>query len=191
MRAHLRTALWVGLLAASITPLSAQRVAERKNIWLGAGLGLGSARLSCTICRPERDGGTSGYLRFGATVNPNLLLGVESLIWYHTAGDLDFFLGSVQAVGLFYPARTSGLFFKGGLGIAQYSAKDPTDKVSTQALALQLGVGYEMMFRRAMSIVPFANFMGTTGGDVRFNDTVAGLSANTSLIQAGVGITLH
>ena len=33
--------------------------------------------------------------------------------------------------------------------------------------------------------------MGTTGADLRFNDTVSGLSANTSLFQLGVGLTLH
>jgi hypothetical protein len=44
---------------------------------------------------------------------------------------------------------------------------------------------------RGLSIVPYANFLGSTGGDVRFNDTVSGLSANTSLLQFGVGLTLH
>jgi hypothetical protein len=48
-----------------------------------------------------------------------------------------------------------------------------------------------MAIGRSMSIVPFANFIGTSGADVRFNDTVSGLGAKTSLIQVGVGLTLH
>jgi hypothetical protein len=87
--------------------------------------------------------------------------------------------------------NNSGFYIKTGLGVAQYSAKDQNDEISTQALAGQIGVGYEVMVARNLSIVPFANFQGTAGADVRFNNTVSNLSANTSLIQVGLGITMH
>jgi len=94
-------------------------------------------------------------------------------------------------VVLLYPKPTSGFYLKTGLGISQFSAKDNTDKVSSQALSGQVGLGYEVAMGRGLSIVPYANFLGSSGGDVRFNDTVSGLSANTSLLQFGVGLTLH
>jgi hypothetical protein len=179
------------MLFLCASTMSAQGVAERRGFWFGAGVGMGSARLSCSICRSGRDGGGSGYLRVGATLTRQLLLGAETLIWYHSQNSVDYLLGTVQAVAYLYPMRNSGLYIKTGLGIAQYSAKDANDKVSTQALAGQVGAGYEVAVGKSMSIVPFANFMGTSGSDVRFNDTVSNLSANTSLIQVGVGITLH
>lgn len=191
MRRFSCAALVASLVLLSTSALEAQRVASRHGFWIGGGAGIGSARLSCTVCRAGRDGGGSGYLRLGATITPQILIGGEAIAWYHSEQDVSFFLGSVQAVVLLYPMAKSGFFVKTGFGLAQYSAKDPTNKISSQALAMQVGVGYEMAVAQSMSIVPFANFVGTTGADVRFNDTVSGLGAKTSLIQVGVGLTLH
>jgi hypothetical protein len=189
MRWSRPAALVASLLVLTGSPAVAQ--VERSGFWFGAGVGMGSARLSCSICRGGRDGGTSGYLRLGATLTKRMLLGAEATVWYHSANSVDFLLGSVQGVVYLYPMRNNGFYIKTGLGMAQYSAKDNDDKISTQALAGQVGVGYEVPIGHTMSIVPFANFLGTSGADVRFNDTVNDLSANTSLIQLGVGITLH
>ncbi len=191
MRWIRRAALFASVACLAVTPLAGQRVADHKGVWFGGGLGMGSARLSCSICRAGRDGGAAGYLRVGATVTRQVLVGAETLLWYHSDGPVDYLLGSVQAVVLLYPMKDNGFYLKTGLGLAQYSAKDSDDKASTQALAAQVGVGYEVLVGKGMSIVPFANFMGTTGADLRFNDTVSGLSANTSLFQLGVGLTLH
>jgi hypothetical protein len=191
MRSPLIAALASAVLFVSAVPLAAQRAAERHGVWIGAGLGRGSARLSCEICRIDRTGGTTGYLRAGATVSKAVLVGLEATAWYKSRNNIDQLLGSLQAVVLLYPRPASGFYLKTGLGISQFSAKDDEDEVSSQALAVQIGVGYEVAMGRGLSIVPFANFLGSTAGDVRFNDTVSGLSANTSLLQFGVGVTLH
>jgi outer membrane protein with beta-barrel domain len=191
MRSPLMAGLAAALLLLPVTTLSAQHAAERHGVWIGAGLGLGSARLSCDVCRSGRTGGTAGYLRAGATVTRAVLVGLEATGWYKSQNDVDQLLGSLQAVVLLYPRPASGFYLKTGLGISQFSAKDNQDEVSSQALSMQFGVGYEVAMGRGMSIVPYANFLGSTGGDVRFNDTVSGLSANTSLLQFGVGLTLH
>lgn len=179
------------LLSAAVARAEAQRVAERHGFWFGGGVGMGSARLSCSICRGGRDGGLSGYLRLGATVTPQLLIGGETTIWYHTENAVDYLLGSVQAVVYLYPVKRSGFYLKSGFGLAQYSAKDSTDKLSSQALAAQIGVGYEVAVGSSMSIVPYANLLATSAADLRFNSTVSSLSAKTSLLQIGLGITLH
>ncbi|MDZ4864681.1 MAG: hypothetical protein SGJ01_14715 [Gemmatimonadota bacterium] len=186
-------ALALGLLAATHAPVAAQRAATtpRHGLWVGAGLGLGSAQLTCSVCRGGRDGGTTGYLRIGTTVGRNVLVGAETNIWYHTAGQVDYLMAALSGVVYLYPRPGSGLYLKTGAGFAQYSAKDNTDKVSSNSLALQVGAGWEILMTRSLSIVPFLNFLGTTGGDVRINRTISGLSANTSLIQLGVGVTLH
>jgi hypothetical protein len=191
MRWSCRAVLVATLLLSSASAAMAQRVAERHGIWFGGGLGMGSARLSCSVCRAGRDGGASGYLRLGATVTRQILIGGEATAWYHTQGSVDYLLGSLQAVVYLYPMRNSGFYIKTGFGMAQYSAKDNDDKVSSQALAGQVGVGYELAVGRRMSIVPYANFLGTSGADVKINNTVSSLSANTSLIQVGLGLTLH
>lgn len=191
MRSPLCAALAACLVLVSAASLEAQRAAIRKGFWLGAGVGAGSARLSCQICESSRDGGPTGYLRLGATINRAILVGVEGSAWYESENDIDRMLGSVMAIVLLYPKPANGFFIKTGLGISQYSAKDQDDEVSSQALSGMVGVGYEVPMGRTLSIVPFANFLGSTGGDVRFNNTVSDLSANTSLLQFGVGVTLH
>lgn len=192
MRWSGRMLLVTSLLLLFAAPhLAGQRVAERHGFWFGGGVGMGSARLSCSICQGGRDGGLSGYLRLGATVSPQVLIGGETTVWYHSEAAVDYLLGSVQAVLYLYPVKRSGFYLKTGFGLAQYSAKDAQDEVSTQALAGQIGVGYELAINSGLSIVPYANFLGSTGADLKFNSTVSSLSANTSLIQLGVGITLH
>jgi hypothetical protein len=186
-------ALALGLLAAAHAPLEAQRssTTPRRGLWIGAGMGLGSAQLSCSVCRSGRDGGTTGYLRLGTTIGRNVLVGAETNLWYKSQSQVDYLLAAISGVVYLYPKPGSGLYLKTGAGFAQYSAKDDNDKVSSNSIALQVGAGWEVLVTRSMSIVPFLNFLGTTGGDVRINRTISGLSANTSLIQAGVGITLH
>lgn len=190
MRAITRTALAACLLACLAAPLAAQG-ARRAGPWLAAGLGHGSAQLTCSICTGGRDGGTSGFLRAGATLSRQFLLGVEVLGWYRSTGPADYLLTSMQAVALVYPVPSRGFYLKAGLGLAQYKATDDQDEVFSRALAAQVGAGYEVPVSRGISVAPFVNFLGTSGADVRFNDIVSDLSANSSLIQVGLGVTLH
>ena len=191
MRSPLTAALAAGLLLVSASGVAAQKAAVHKGFWVGAGIGVGSARLSCQICQGNRGSGTSGYLRTGFTISPQMLVGLEGTVWYKTASEVDHMLTSLQGVFYFYPQANSGLYIKTGLGLAQYSAKNSEDKISSQALAGSIGLGYEIRVSRSMSFVPYANFLGSAGADVRLNDNIAGLAANTSLIQFGIGLTLH
>jgi hypothetical protein len=189
MRSPLTAALAAVLLLVCTSAAAAQ--ANRKGVWIGAGVGVGSARLSCQICQGHRGGGTSGYLRAGATITRQMLVGLEGSVWYKTEDEIDHMLGSLQAVVYFYPQPTGGLYVKTGLGMSQYTAKDDEDEISSKALAGSIGLGYEIKVTRSMSIVPYANFIGSAGADVRLNDNIAGLGANSSLIQFGIGLTLH
>ncbi len=191
MRSPLMAALAAGILLCTASSAAAQTAAVHQGFWLGAGLGVGSARLSCSICQGNRGGGTSGYLRAGFTITRQMLVGLEGNAWYRSQDNVDHSLNSLQAVFLFYPGARSGLYVKTGLGLAKYTAKDGEDRVSSQALAGSVGLGYELRLARTFSIVPYANFMGSAGADVRLNDSIAGLAANTSLLQFGLGLTLH
>ncbi|HWA16278.1 MAG TPA: hypothetical protein VG817_07590 [Gemmatimonadales bacterium] len=188
MRSPLMAALAAGLLL-SASPVAAQAV--HKGLWAGAGLGVGSARLSCQICLGHRAGGTSGYVRAGATITRQMLVGLEANAWTHNENDVDHLMTSLQGIFMLYPDPRSGLYIKTGLGVSQYSAKDDEDKISSQALSASIGFGYEIGVSKSMSIVPYANFIGSAGADVRLNDNIAGLGANSSLFQLGIGLTLH
>lgn len=191
MRRIHRAALVVSLLLAPPAALGAQEAGSHHGFALGAGLGHGSAQLTCSICQGGRDGGTSGFLSAGYAVTSRIRLGAEVLAWYKGGQQVDYLLTSAHLIAVLYPLAGNGLFIKTGFGIAKYAAEDDTDAVKTKAFAGQVGVGYEVPVGRGFSLVPFANFLGTAGGDVRFNNTVSNLSANTSLIQVGIGIGLN
>lgn len=191
MRRIHRAALVASLLFAPPAALGAQDAGSHHGFFLGAGVGHGSAQLTCSICQGGRDGGTSGYLNAGYSITQRIRLGAEVIAWYKGAGQVDYLLTSAHLVAVLYPLPRNGFFIKTGFGIAKYRAEDDTDTFGTKAFAGQVGVGYEVPVGRGVSLVPFANFLGTSGGDVRFNDTVSGLSANTSLIQVGIGVGLN
>ena len=92
-------ALALGLLAATRSPVEAQRAATtpRHGLWVGAGLGLGSAQLTCSVCQGGRDRGTTGYLRIGTTLGKNVLIGAETNVWYHSQSQVDYLLAALSA----------------------------------------------------------------------------------------------
>jgi hypothetical protein len=183
--------LLLGFLLVASGALQAQAPARPHGAWLGAGIGVGSGRLSCKICVGDRESGTAGYLRAGVAVTRRFLLGAETLVWY-SSGSVDQLIYAFQAIAFVYPSRRSGFYLKAGLGWARYAADDDDGgEVATRALAAQAGIGLEVPVARGVSLVPFANLMGTTGADLEVNDTVSDQSANTSLIQVGLGLTLH
>ena len=185
-----RRAALAACLLVSVPAVLAAQARARHGSWFGIGLGRGSVRLSCTVCRDGRDGGTSGYLRAGATASRQVLVGGEVTVWAHSENQLDFLFGSVMAVVIVYPRPAKGFFLKTGLGLSRYTAEDPNIKVSSQAIAAAIGLGYDIPVTGGVLIVPFASFLGTTGGEVRVDQTMSGLSARTSLLQLGVGVTL-
>lgn len=53
---------------------------RREGFWIGFGAGYGSASVSasCDGCSGDREGSFTGFLKLGGTLNPQVLLGVES-----------------------------------------------------------------------------------------------------------------
>lgn len=190
MRGALRAALAACLLMMMPGLLPAQASA-RRGVWLGLGLGHGSAQLTCAICAGGRDGGLSGFVRGGVALSPRLLIGAEVLGWRRHEGGGDYTLTSAQGLLVLYPWRTRALHFSTGAGLARYTAQDTDNEISTQAFAMQVGAGWDVPVRRGISVTPFVNFVATTGADVKVNSTASSLSANSSLIQFGLGVTLH
>jgi len=183
--------LLLGALATS--PLSAQ-TPVRKGFWFGGGAGWGSARLNCNICQKDRDDAFSGYLQLGYTVTPQFLLGLESNLWYNPGNPTDQTMGTLGLVGQFYPGRTNGFYFKIGANLAKYWAKDNDknpNEFKTQALGGLVGVGYEVPIGTNVTIAPFLTVIGSANSDFFYNSTKVNGSANTSLIQIGLGVTRH
>ncbi|NOT07713.1 MAG: hypothetical protein HOP28_05825 [Gemmatimonadales bacterium] len=181
----------------TILPLPAD---GRRGFWLGAGIGPGNGSLHCGICNDERDRGTAGYIRLGTTLNRKLLVGVEGGAWQREGEEGKRRLLSLTAGGWWYPNERHGYFVRFGAGLTRWRAWDGgEDAVTSAAIGLIAGVGYEVRLNPALSIVPYVNALGTSSGalwlesrdDVSFERRRLPAGGHALLIQIGVGITRH
>lgn len=189
-RIGLATALAAYLVAGVAPSAEAQQPVLHRGPFVGVGLGWGSARLSCNICTGDRDGDISGMLRLGFALTQQFLIGLEAQAWYDKK-DVTRLLGSGGLSVWMYPSRNNGFYIKAGVGLSKYKATEEDDEFKTSAISGQVGLGYEFGLTKGIALGPYANFIGTTSSDFEFNDTVVDGSANSSLLQIGVSLTLH
>lgn len=166
--------------------------------WVGGGLGYAATKLSCGLCGDEgsRIGGLSGYLRVGYTVTPSFLLGAEIDAWGGSAepGDPDNdtvgrFMGSVMAVGYWYPSTRMGLYLKAGAGMVSYRADG--DFLTVRSFGGTIGAGFEVPVANSFSVVPFANYVDSATGELKLDGDPIGQDGSVSMWQLGVGVTWH
>jgi len=190
---------------AESTPEAGSPAASRQGTWFGAGLGAGSGSLHCQICQGEIGSrGTTGYLRAGTTVNEHLLVGAEVDAWMRSdqAGHQRVY--ALTGNAYWYPDPLHGYYVKGGFGFSNYRQSAAGDNgtstaVTAGAFAGQVGVGYEVRMNPRMSVVPYANLIGSAKGRIsteqdngtHFERNRLDASGNVLLLQIGLGITWH
>lgn len=188
----MRTRTIVSLLLLVPSIMAAQgKTQARQGFGISFGLGSGSAGLSCDLCGDDRENGTSGYLRIGGLVRPNLFVAGESNGWLKSEGGIDTMISFVSAVAQWYPSVAKGWYAKGGLGFSMYSATDGTDDQSATAPAITLGGGYDWRLGTNFSLTPFVNYLYGMEGDVKVNGTSSGVKVGSNVFQLGLGFTWH
>ena len=166
------------LLSLGASPLAAQHAQTRDGFWFGAGLGVGS--LGCDGCGGDRTNGASGYLKLGGTLNPHVLLGVETNGWYKSESGVSLSQGSLTGAAYWYPSLSSGFFAKGGVGYARLHADTGFGSGSSSGFGILAGLGYDLRVGSNTSITPVANwFRGSFEG------------GSSDVFQLGLGVTLH
>lgn len=165
-------AIWRGMLAATTavlvatgakaqgTPRGLVEVHEgqRRGFWGGLSVGAGGESLDL------RDG--LGYsdelyrptvsLRVGGTVGQHLRLGGEVLAWINDHDDVTESLSSLLFITQFYPARSVGLYLKGGLGVGRNEVDfhDGFNGVGDTGFAGLVGAGWEVRLGRRFYLNP-------------------------------------
>jgi hypothetical protein len=178
----------LGLLASVFIgrPAEGQVEAQRRQgFWFSAGVGDGSAIVTCDGCGGGRVGGPSGFLALGGTPNPHLQLGAETDLWFHSEQGVDLTIGTVTLTGYFYPSRTDGLFLKAGVGMAFSEASAGGQSVGHQGLGGLLGIGYDLPVSRKVSVVGYGSWnVGSLGSIGEFG------TATENTYQFGLGIKI-
>ncbi len=178
------------LLALGGHAVAAQAPVRGDGLLLGAGVGRGWTRVTCSICRSVRGTALTANLRLGGQLLPGLVIGAEANGWMKGENDVDERMWGATAVAYWYPNRRGGLYWKGGLGLLSHRTEDDQDVFGTTAFAVQLGAGYELGLGSRVYLAPYANVSATPfGGTLKFNGAEILDDANLVLIQLGVGLT--
>lgn len=178
------------IAAAQDAPPGLVEVREggRRGFWLGLGVGAGgesydfrpSTGYSDVLYRPTIS------FRLGGTVSQHLRLGGEVLSWVNENGPAVETLSSALFVAQFYPAASTGLYLKGGLGIGR-NAVDFEDGYGTgdTGFAGLVGAGYELRIGRRVYLNPVVDIVGH-----RYSNR-QGADYNERLVNFGLGILLQ
>jgi hypothetical protein len=207
----LRALCVVTLSASCALPAPAQTHSRaRDGVVASIGLGLGSADAPGSACVDIGDGSCSkrkvprrnapaGYVRVGAAVLPNLVLGGEVNAWYRRNDDIgaeQVGVVTVNAVAQWYPLVSSGAFVSGGLGVGRWQSNSQflwsargavrqTDDVHlhTNGVGYQIGAGYDVRVARSVLVTPYVTLFGAT------NNGAEGEKLGTNVVHGGIGLT--
>ncbi len=100
-------------------------------------------------------------------------------------------------MGTLYPWRAYGFHLKAGVGLYWYLEETAEAEVSTNGLALQASVGFDIKATGAVSLSPFASLVASGFGNPTRMDKASGqrlplLSEMTvRFLQLGVAAVVH
>ncbi len=192
-----RWAVVLGLLAATVSPLAAQRrglvrvpTGDRAGFWGSIGGAVGIESLNLQDGNGYSDGLAKPVLqgKLGGTVNQNLRLGIEAFSWFNSNNGLSERVGTFAGIAQVYPARAAGFFIKGSAGLA-YSTVQLDAFASTTDLGFSYGggVGYEVRVGRNLYLVPTADLYqhnNASGPQQSFKERFINLGLNVQF-QSG------
>ena len=170
-----------GLLVCQADTVSAQQPRTREGFWAAFGLGYGANSMSCGAgcsVNPDAKGGSvTASLKLGGTPSARLRLGSEVNVWIKDlSGGVTESVGNVSAVAYFYPARRSGFFVKGGVGVASVELSQGGSSASQTGVGFLVGLGHDMPVSRKISLTPVTNFYFGHEGDLQHAIIDFGLS---------------
>lgn len=173
--------------------LAAQEVQGGDALWFGAGLGPGVARVSCDICRADRGTAATGVLRLGGRLTRGVLVGAEATLWAGgVQGGVTETMWGLGPVGYFYPRAGGTFYWKAGVGFLSWRSTDGHGVLSSGALGVVLGAGWEFRVARQVALAPYASLSAASiGGDIKFNGATIQRDAGLLLAQVGVSLTKH
>lgn len=214
--AALLAVILLGTAGAAAAQDAAARPARfhRRGLWGEISAGAGRLRMGCTTTsttgpmptvsactEPLSAPGSGGVVRIGGTLTPRVFLGWESAGFVdETFGlatenaNIQAELETISVVVLWFPGR-SGVFFKGGVGLAHGQFTIPSDVAQADTatgtgVGMTFGLGWDVPITRKLALTANGATFITAIGDIRFPggrvDDVIG-----TLLQLSFGITFR
>ena len=178
-------------LACGAAAARAQYPQRRDGLWIGFGLGYGSAGVMCDTCRrASRQDGVTGFVKLGGAPSRNLLIGGAINVWGHSDGTATETMTNVTASLYLYPWRRRGLFVSGGLGFSNYHINS-TPSWDGTGWGFTTGAGYDIRFGRDVSLTPVVNYFWGGVGDINRAGRTMFTGWKQNVLDVGVGVTFH
>jgi hypothetical protein len=209
MRRNASLLALAALIAAAATPLAAQGrdrgLVElpdrplRSGLYLTGGLGDGLEQYRYHDLPDYTDwlSSPAAVLRIGGTPNANVRIGGELFGWWNTTYDTDLQENTTETFtallldAQFYPARRSGFYLKGGIGIGHSGTSFQLEEsIGKSGFVFSAGAGYDIPLSRHLSIAPTVDFYQGSfnhAGDPTDSYTERVLNIGASLTLEGGG----
>jgi len=194
MRPLLRSTCLLALLLTIAGSAQAQGGEPRRHgFWFSLGLGGGSVAVTCPECDAQSDerlNGIAGYVRFGGTVSPHLLVGIEGTGWVRNDEGFERRIATASATALLYPDRNAGFFLKGSIGGIRAVVENSLLVAVGEGLTWQVGVGIDVYLGRGAALTPFLTYVGSSQVGTTLNGIDTGISLNPNIVQVGLALTI-
>jgi hypothetical protein len=194
MRTFVLSLAAAGLMTVGADALSAQGSTAsptNRRFWAAIGVSGGEAALTCGFCTGRTQTSFAGMLAFGTTYRRRSLIGIEAQGWRYANDGVTRRVYAAMPIAQFYPIAKTTLFFKTGLGLAQFVSSDGEAALEATAVSGMLGGGFEVRLTPNYVLVPYLSYLGGAGGTMRLDDERVTRSAGVSLFQYGVSIALR
>ena len=160
-----------GLATPAAIRRDASAFARRVGLWASAGLGRGSAGLTCPACQDTQTPALTAQFAVGGRVRERFHVGVALWSWLDVVGDgVDRTARGLEVIARHYPSRDSRWFLTGGLGTSRFAIDDGDARFHAAAPALSLGLGWDLPMRGVV-LSPMLAITSSTGGPLRSDRT--------------------
>jgi hypothetical protein len=189
-----KTCTFTGLALASLlgsAAASAQYPARGAGVWVGFGVGYGSANSFCDNCMSRsRTSGVTAFVQAGRVLSPSVRLGATLDGGLHTSGGTVEAVTTLAPVVKYYPFASKAFFVSASLGLSHYRA-NTSPALSGTGWGLILGVRDGLPVSRTVSLAPVASYAYGAVGDVTVTDGGAKFATGwkESVFRVGLGAT--
>lgn len=120
-----------------------------------------------------------------------MVLGVEGMGWIKNDAPIERRIASASVAALLYPSATGGFFLKAGVGYLRAVVEDDFGWISSDAIAPQVGLGFDIPLGGGASLTPYVN------GIIGTNSATSALGYNLPIaldpivVQAGLALTTN
>jgi len=188
------TMVGIAIVTCALAPqaLEAQSSIDRQGVWLGLEAGAGWTRVSCDICKANRDLAPTLGIAIGATMSPSLSIGAEAMAWRASEGPVTELFGAMGVAAYWYPNPARPLQLKGGVAYASYRATDEEHALTGSAVGPLLGISYEWQLSRALGLAPFVSLhIASLGGELAFDGEPIASNLSLAALRFGAILIKH